>query len=654
MGDAAEPFIALDEEAFGELNSSAAAALLDTIDSLRELQVGEIVNLPQIVVVGDQSSGKSSVLEAISGLSFPTKGDLCTRFATELVIRRAPETKIDVRIIANGPDSTSPRLFQRTTFNRDTLRQIISEATEKMGIRLGSSRRFSRDVLRIELTGPDVVSLTLVDLPGFFHSATEDQTLEDKKLVGRIARHYMKQPKTIILAVVAANNNLANQKVAHVALEHDPSRERTLGVITKPDLTVPESKDEKKCLQLAKNQESMHRLKLGWHVLRNRPEGCENISSVLRNEKEEVFFESGAWATLPPENRGIASLQKKLSRILLEHIQKTLPSLMREIGASLATRQRGLEKLGRPREEAEDLRAYLLDIAGKFKQLARDGVEGRYSNEFFGGLYDDHEARKLRARIRRLNTAFYVTLVAKGIDRKINWDHGRLCFQEANIPWKKDEEEVPEYLAPYLDLFKEFPEPREVREHDLHEELEQLAAANQGTEFPGLPNADLGFQLFKTQIRPWAEIADFYLQQAISFARSFVEELISHVIGSDERTTNAILVNYVDIFFEDKHILLRDKLKEILRPYTEAYVPPVDFEFHNTLLSTTTKRQAERVADVFEENFPALFTDNGRNKLTRGQIECVFVDTEAAHRSEFGIERIVDMTETHFQVRAAP
>jgi energy-coupling factor transporter ATP-binding protein EcfA2 len=181
MGDAVEHEIVLDPEALDALNSTAARALLDTIDNLRELQIGEIVSLPQIVVVGDQSSGKSSVLEAISGVRFPTKGDLCTRFATELVLRRAPETRIDVRVDAAA--SGSSQQFYRTTFNKDTLPKIISEATKKMGILPGSTKGFSRDVLRVEVAGPHVPSLTLVDLPGFFHSETEDQTREGREVV---------------------------------------------------------------------------------------------------------------------------------------------------------------------------------------------------------------------------------------------------------------------------------------------------------------------------------------------------------------------------------------------------------------------------------------------------------------------------------------
>ncbi|KAK3897368.1 P-loop containing nucleoside triphosphate hydrolase protein, partial [Staphylotrichum tortipilum] len=90
------PTVVLDGDSLNQLNTPDAKALLDTIDSLREIHVGDIVNLPQIIVVGDQSSGKSSVLEAISGVQFPVDGDVCTRFATELILRRAPETTVHV------------------------------------------------------------------------------------------------------------------------------------------------------------------------------------------------------------------------------------------------------------------------------------------------------------------------------------------------------------------------------------------------------------------------------------------------------------------------------------------------------------------------------------------------------------------------------
>ena len=74
-------------------------ALLEKIDRLFACNVGEYVDLPQLVVVGDQSSGKSSVLEALTGLPFPRDSSLCTRFATQIVFRRSPHSGIAASII---------------------------------------------------------------------------------------------------------------------------------------------------------------------------------------------------------------------------------------------------------------------------------------------------------------------------------------------------------------------------------------------------------------------------------------------------------------------------------------------------------------------------------------------------------------------------
>lgn len=67
----------------------ASADLLEKIDGLFAFKIGEYVDLPQLVVVGDQSSGKSSVLEALTNLLFPRESGLCTRFATQIIFRRS-------------------------------------------------------------------------------------------------------------------------------------------------------------------------------------------------------------------------------------------------------------------------------------------------------------------------------------------------------------------------------------------------------------------------------------------------------------------------------------------------------------------------------------------------------------------------------------
>ncbi|GAB1315414.1 hypothetical protein MFIFM68171_05624 [Madurella fahalii] len=375
--------LVLDADPLAQLNSSDAKALLDTIDSLRELNVGDIVNLPQIIVVGDQSSGKSSVLEAISRVRFPVDGDLCTRFATELLLRRSTETVVNVSIqfadnAHSAADDTAQRQpFQRSSFDKDALPDIIMEAKELMGIRKGGAKKFSKDILRVEVAGPEVYPLTLVDLPGIFHSATADQDLEGKETVDQLINSYMRQPKSIILAVVAANNQLANQVVLQEVKKHDPRKERTIGVITKPDLAGSASANERKYLDLVKGRETMHKLVLGWYVLRNRSEEERASDADVRDAAEERFFQTGAWSSISPTSRGVESLRKRLSKVLLDHIRASLPDLIHDIETNLRTRQEELSRLGKSRSNPEELQSYLLGIADDFQRLARDAVEGR-------------------------------------------------------------------------------------------------------------------------------------------------------------------------------------------------------------------------------------------------------------------------------------
>ena len=646
------PQVALDAGALVQLNSSDARTLLDTIDSLRELQVGEIVSLPQIIVVGDQSSGKSSVLEAISRVRFPIDGDLCTRFATELVLRRANETAVDVRIqfADHHPSATrgeAPQQpFRRSGFDRDALPDIIKEAKELMGIGGGGAKKFSKDILRVEIAGPDVYPLTLVDLPGIFHTATADQDLEGKRIVDQLIESYMKQPKSIILAVVSANNQLANQVVLHEARKHDPNRERTIGVITKPDLAGSGSSNERKYLDLAKGHESMHKLALGWYVLRNRSEEERATEADARDANEERFFQNGAWRSINPANRGVESLRKRLSKVLLDHIRTSLPDLIQEIEESLRDRQESLDRLGRSRCNPDELRSYLLAIAEDFQRLARDAVEGRYSDKFFGGLNEKNT--KLRAILRNLNRAFDATLSTKGARWKIEWDDADANANDLEDS-NHDNDKFPEYLQRFIDLY-EVDNPKPITESDLSSRLQSVASANQGKEFPGMPNAELVLQLFRRQAERWQDIAQFHLDLALQFTKSFVEQVFGHTIGADETTFRAILVNCVDPFFDEKKTMLQTKLQELLRPYNCGYGLPLEKEFHARMSKRTLQRLANQLAGRLENQHPELFQTKPGEGLSRKKILQAVLHPEDSESSEFGTEKVIDMMVAYYDV----
>lgn len=222
--------------------------LLDCIDRLRLQGIDHLISLPQIIVCGDQSSGKSSVLEAISGVPFPVKGNLCTRFPTELVLRRASEKGVRISIVPHNSlnDSRESGLteFQEELDGFEGFPALIEKAQAAMGIST-QGKGFSKDLLRVEISGPDRPHLTIVDLPGLIHTESKKQSSLDVQLVQSVVKDYMKQPRSIILAVVSAKNDFANQVVLKFARSIDKKGSRTMGIITKPDTLSPGSESEK-------------------------------------------------------------------------------------------------------------------------------------------------------------------------------------------------------------------------------------------------------------------------------------------------------------------------------------------------------------------------------------------------------------------------
>ena len=101
----------------------------------------------------------------------------------------------------------------------------------------GGTKTFSDDVLKIEICGPSQQHLSVIDVPGIFKKTTAGMTTKsDIEVVRNMVITYMKNPRSVILAVIPANVDIANQEILEMADECDKQGERTLGVLTKPDL----------------------------------------------------------------------------------------------------------------------------------------------------------------------------------------------------------------------------------------------------------------------------------------------------------------------------------------------------------------------------------------------------------------------------------
>lgn len=182
---------------------------------------------------------------------------------------------------------------------------------------------FSNDVLCLEVSGPDQQHLSVIDVPGIFKSTTEGQTTKtDIQLVRNMVKGYMDNPRSIMLAVVPANVDLATQEILELAKESDPNGDRTLGVLTKPDLV--DKGAELGVLDILTGR--ARRMKLDWHVIRNPGQKELNDASIDRSSLEDNFFRAcEPWSSVDKEKTGINALRVRLKEVHSTLVKKVFP-----------------------------------------------------------------------------------------------------------------------------------------------------------------------------------------------------------------------------------------------------------------------------------------------------------------------------------------
>ncbi|SCO76705.1 uncharacterized protein FRV6_00917 [Fusarium oxysporum] len=397
---------------------SAYADVFDAVDSLQEAGMKREL-IPKLVVTGDQSSGKSSVLEAICQVPFPVDQDLCTRFPIELIQRKADKGSIivNISVVEPTPNPDALNQFTRELVPGDSvgLGAAIQEASSLiLGNTPGSTnhRHFSRDVLRIIISGPDKYPLTLVDLPGFFQSTNMNQNEKDKEIVDEIVAPYLREPRNGILLIMPAyvlwNVLRAPSEVACAAV--DPSGTRTLGIFTALDKSTYKDQIKKHF----SGQESWYPQN-GWHGLKNLSTE-ERRQGENRDEVETAFF-AKKWPEIDRSCKGIESLRPKLSEFLANQIREHLGGLISDVETEIKALDAQLESLGRKKTTEQQQRDYLSRMAGDFRQLCFSAVQGHYSEDFFNDPKDSAQKsqdKRLQSVARALGQQFISTMIEKG------------------------------------------------------------------------------------------------------------------------------------------------------------------------------------------------------------------------------------------------
>ncbi|KAJ4307351.1 hypothetical protein N0V88_000735 [Collariella sp. IMI 366227] len=607
-----------------QLQSKEHRDLLDVIDRLRKQGLSRYVDLPQIIVCGDQSSGKSSALEAISSMSFPAKDNLCTRFATELILRRAPVAGIDISI-SPGSDRTEDEqatleAFTYTgTLETLDLGRIIDDAKNAMGLN-EASKVFSTDVLRVEVSGPSQPHLTLVDLPGLFLAGNKDQSEQDAALVEKLVLSYMKNPRTIILAVVSAKSDFALQQVTRHTREQDPRGKRTLGLITKPDTLDQGSDSERFYIQLAQNRD-VH-FGLGWHVLRNRTYAERNDSAAARDAAEADFFSNGVWTSLKPSQLGVASLRLRLSYVLRNQILSQLPSVLEDVTEGIDECRATLQQLGTPRVTLAEQRRHLLKVSARWSEMARAAIDGMYTDSFF------HEAadRRLRAVAQKTLAAFAKDMHLKGHAKNI-------------IDYSDDE-----------DSDDDTPGPHVIRRSTYINKVKMLMVDSRGRELPGTYNPLIVGELFRKQCKPWHGMVRSVLESTFHAASHTMESILQH--AADEETATALLSIVVVPAMEVIRAGLWSEADKILEPHISGH--PITYNHY--LTDNVQKAQAQRLRLKLEEHLKLFFnTSELSSGLMNYKFDMLKLFDKLTVRMEpdmdtYSCSMAIDMMEAYYKV----
>jgi len=585
-----------------QLVSSDERELLDLIDKLRNTdKIEKTIPLPQIVVVGQQSCGKSSVLHAISGIQFPISDGLCTQFPTEIVLRRESETstKASIRMLGDVDDRRKRELktFEKKWSNASPtdLKHIIADAKAVLGLTDGKG--FSPESLILEVCGPHQEHLTLIDLPGFFISTKINQDPGDIALVNEIAHHYMSKERAIVLAVVSGKTDFENQKILEDLKYNIPVRSRTLGVITAAD-QIRGALLQKECVQLL--QENTREFGFGWHILRNLTDEEVNDGMSDRDKLEQQFFErTNPWKSLDPSKFGNGSLKTRLSRILKSTIAQSLPEIQQEVEDKLSQIDTQLSRLGTSRTSPDDIQLYLCGSVQLFHEEVRLMLSA--SPPKF-----DYRDLKVEATLRASVQKQYKLFADEMFDR------GRL--------WKC-RDSAPELSTPELQAIcrGDVPGTTAVLASGMVQLLIDDIKQHRGDELPNLVHHAWATTVFQRLSQRWKPIAQQHCNVIFQEVQERVMEAVEKI--ADPHTADKLLKIIVQPAVKKRKLALEKKLEELHKPYSRPGIQCLSRRYLRSIKSSDAKIQRSgtfedqcldilRSAEIYCDIACDIFTEN--------------------------------------------
>ncbi|KAJ2950616.1 hypothetical protein O0L34_g8871 [Tuta absoluta] len=352
-------------------------ALIPVINKLQDVfnTVGaDAIQLPQIIVLGTQSSGKSSVIESLVGRSFLPRGPgIVTRRPLILQLVYSPKDSKEHRSAEEGTVNleewgkflhTKDQIFK----DFDEIRKEIELETDR---KAGSNKGICPEPINLKIYSTKVVNLTLVDLPGITKVPIGDQPEDIENQIHKLIVKFIGNPNSIILAVTAANTDMATSEAIKLAKDVDPDGRRTLAVVTKLDLMdAGTDAIDILCGRVIP-------VKLGIIGVVNRSQqDIIDRKSITDSLKDEATYLQRKYPTIATRN-GTPYLAKTLNRLLMHHIRDCLPELKVRVNVMISQFQSLLNSYG---DDVSDKSQTLLQIITKFASAYCSTIEGTARN----------------------------------------------------------------------------------------------------------------------------------------------------------------------------------------------------------------------------------------------------------------------------------
>ncbi|XP_074312307.1 dynamin-related protein 4C-like [Silene latifolia] len=366
--------------------------LLDAVDKLRNLKVmKEGIQLPTIVVVGDQSSGKSSVLESLAGISLPRGPGICTR--VPLIMRLQHHYALQ-------PQFSLEYLGKTVDIDEERVPEAITLATQEIA---GDAKGIANTPINLVVKKNGVPDLTMVDLPGITRVPVHGQPENIYDQIREMIMEYITPEESIILNVLSASVDFTTCESIMMSQTVDRTGERTLAVVTKAD-KAPEGLLEK----VANDDVGIG---LGYVCVRNRI--GEETYQEARLEEARLFETHPLLSKIDKSMVGVPVLAQKLVQIQANIISKCLPNIVRQINDKLKSNVDELNSMPRHLSSVNEAMAVFLQVMGSTKEsLKKIVVRAEYDE------YPDDQTMHATARLADMLNRFSDELHSAGIPKE--------------------------------------------------------------------------------------------------------------------------------------------------------------------------------------------------------------------------------------------